>query len=163
MIAMFRSQDPTAVEASVSWASFDPVPRWLDHARELSEHWLHRQQLRDALGRRDDHDAEVLGAVLDALRWAWPHGLRDVGTPGDAATVRIHGTSEATWHLQRQADGWAFTDDPAVTPALTADLDAEDAWRLLSNNDRRDRLAVDGRPELVRAFARSRAIIGRPQ
>jgi hypothetical protein len=37
--------------AQVSWAGTSPVPVWLDQARELSERWIHRQQLLQALGR----------------------------------------------------------------------------------------------------------------
>ncbi len=34
--AAMGRQDPTARTASVSWASTEPVPLWLDHARELT-------------------------------------------------------------------------------------------------------------------------------
>jgi hypothetical protein len=38
----------------VSWAGSGPVPAWLDQARELSEYWIHRQQLLQGLGRPSD-------------------------------------------------------------------------------------------------------------
>jgi hypothetical protein len=42
----------TAATVSVSWAGPDPVPAWLDQARELSEYWIHRQQILQALASR---------------------------------------------------------------------------------------------------------------
>lgn len=48
------AQDSTAVDAYVSWASTRPVPKWLDQVRELSERWIHRQQILEALGRPPD-------------------------------------------------------------------------------------------------------------
>lgn len=42
---VLRRQDPRARTAQVSWAGTSPVPVWLDQARELSEQWIHRQQL----------------------------------------------------------------------------------------------------------------------
>jgi hypothetical protein len=65
---MFRDQDTTAWTASVSWAGSEPVPVWLDHARELSEYWIHRQQLRQALNRPPELATPTAAAVLDALR-----------------------------------------------------------------------------------------------
>lgn len=166
VVDLFRSQDVMAVDAAVSWASTDLVPRWLDQARELTEHWLHRQQLLDALGRRDEPpDRTLLAAVLDALRWAYPHGLRNVGRAGDVMRVRIRGDVDADWWIARRADGWEFTGAAASAPAATAALRADEAWRMLSNNlpaSRQDALDLSGRPELVTAFRRTRGIIGLP-
>lgn len=57
----FRREDPRARTASVSWASSGPVPAWLDQARELTEYWIHRQQLLQGLGRPSDLRAGVAG------------------------------------------------------------------------------------------------------
>lgn len=50
------ARDPRIVDGEVTWASDVPVPRWLDHGRELTEMWIHRQQLLEALGRPSDLD-----------------------------------------------------------------------------------------------------------
>ncbi len=47
----FATVDLSDVTAVVSWASADPVPMWLDVAREYTERWVHQQQIRDAIGR----------------------------------------------------------------------------------------------------------------
>jgi uncharacterized protein (TIGR03083 family) len=66
----FRSGDPRARTASVPWAADGPVPVWLDQSRELSEYWIHRQQILQATGRPSDLRADLAGPVLDGLRWA---------------------------------------------------------------------------------------------
>src|SRR5215475_5380983 len=58
-----RAEDPAARTASVSWADTGPVPVWLDQVRELSEHWIHRQQLLQALDRPSDLRADLAGPV----------------------------------------------------------------------------------------------------
>src|SRR5262245_42892696 len=55
---MVRRQDPRARAGDVSWAG-GLVPAWLDQARELSEYWIHRQQLLQALGRPSDLRADL--------------------------------------------------------------------------------------------------------
>ena len=50
VVAGLANQDPTAVKGSVSWAGPGPVPVWLDQLREVSEQWIHRQQLLQARG-----------------------------------------------------------------------------------------------------------------
>ncbi len=53
-----------------------PVPVWLDQARQLSEQWIHRQQLLQALGRRSDLRPDPAGPV----RWAYPYRLKQCYT-----------------------------------------------------------------------------------
>jgi uncharacterized protein (TIGR03083 family) len=78
-----RRQDPRARTGDVSWAG-GLVPAWLDQARELSEYWIHRQQLLQALGRPSDLRADLAAPVLDGLRWAYPFRLAQArAKPGD--------------------------------------------------------------------------------
>src|SRR5690606_15528672 len=113
-------QDPTARTAHVSWAGPDPVPVWLDQVRELSEYWIHRQQILEALGRPPDLRADVLAPVLDGLRWAYPYRLEAADlpsvTPGDTVTIAVTGPVAVTWHLVAEP---AAPDEPAA-PAGTA-------------------------------------------
>jgi uncharacterized protein (TIGR03083 family) len=81
---MLRRQDPRARTAQVSWAGTSPVPVWLDQARELSEQWIHRQLLVQALGRRSD--------LRPDLRFFWPSGLMTglmVGLPPRSSCSRV--------------------------------------------------------------------------
>jgi len=162
----FDHVDPRAIEAHVSWASDRLVPMWLEAARELSEYWIHRQQLLIALGRPTDLRRDLLGPVLDALRWAFPHRLAEVGAP-HRATVRIEvtGAVERTWYIVRD-ERWDLTEhsDGDGDEVAVARLDADVAWRLLTNNLARDAtLDIIGDPAIVAVLRRTRAIIGAPE
>ena len=168
-------QDPTAVTASVSWAADHPVPVWLDHARELSERWIHRQQLLQAVGHPSDLRTDLAVPVLDGLRWAYPHRLAAHPRPAGARILVeiVDDQAPATWQLTSDGSAWSFRSgagsqtgaagDGAVVAALRVSLDQ--AWRLLTNNHDPDRdgpLQLEGDPELTTVLRRTRAIIGAP-
>ena len=164
--AMFEQQDPTAIESTVSWASDGPVPRWLDQARELSECWIHRQQLLESVGRPPDHGIPAAAAVIDTLRWAYPYRLAGLPRPdGETVDIEITGPLSRRWYLQCANGSWRFqpTPGPVVVARLTVTI--EQAWRLLSNNlAPKDQLDLDAKGDagLVDALRRTRAIIGIP-
>ena len=163
---VMRSGDPDAVTARVSWAGDDLVPVWLDRARELSEYWIHRQQLLEALGRPADHRPDVLGPVLDGLRWAYPYRLRQVPAgPGDTVVIEVRGDVERTWCIVRDATAWMFADEPAGPVVARAALSTDQTWRLLTNNlppAELDHLDLSGAPAVLDVLRRTRAIIGEP-
>ena len=165
--ATFCREDPRARTASVSWASPGPVPAWLDQARELSEYWIHRQQLRQGLGRPSDLRADLAGPVLDGLRWAYPYRLAQApAQPGDTVTLAVTGRVTRTWHLVAVGTGWRFGDQPGTRVVASLAVSTEDAWRLLTNNlpaDGRSGLAVCGDGAITAILLRTRAIIGEPK
>jgi uncharacterized protein (TIGR03083 family) len=162
-----RGEGPLARTASVSWAGPEPVPVWLDQLRELSEQWIHRQQLLQALGRPSDLRADLAGPVLDGLRWAYPFRLRPVGAePGDTVTISVTGPVDRTWFLVAGPSGWEFRDQPGTRGAAAMSLSTEQAWRLLTNNlpaAERARITAAGDPAVLTVLDRTRAIIGVPQ
>lgn len=167
VIETVRAQDPSAVDANVSWASWDPVPRWLDHGRELTERWIHRQQILDALGRPTDSEPETLRRVLDVLRWAFPLGLRAQPVQNAARVlVSVEGSQwSESWTLVADGDRWRFADGSAETVHAQLRVTAEQAWRLLTNNLEpaiHGEPVTVGDPRLSTALLRTRAIIGRP-
>lgn len=158
------AQDPTAVDAIVSWASDRPLPRWLDHARELSERWIHRQQVLEAIGEPADLRADLAGPVLDALRWAYPYRLgADLRPAG--AQVDIHVADEAMtlcWTLESDGREWQFA-SAAGGSIASMEMTTDQAWRLLTNNYRQhalDAIRTSGDPAIIAALTRTRAIIG---
>ena len=163
----FRREDPRARTASVSWAGSGPVPAWLDQARELSEYWIHRQQLLQGLGRPSDLRADLAGPVLDGLRWAYPYRLAQAPSrPGDTVTIAVTGPVTVTWHLVAAGTGWRFDDQPGTRPVASLAMSTEDAWRLLTNNlpaGRRSGLAASGDGAITGILLRTRAIIGEPK
>ena len=161
---MFAGEDVRGRTASVSWAGPDLVPAWLDQARELSEYWIHRQQILQALGRPSDLRADLAGPVLDALRWAYPYRLAGaLARPGDTVSISVTGPLARTWHLVAAETGWQFDDRPGPRLAGSLAMNAEQAWRLLTNNmpaaGQAD-LRVSGDDAITSILLRTRAIIG---
>jgi len=162
-----RGEDPRAVTASVSWAGTGPVPAWLDQVRELSEYWIHRQQLLQALGRPSDLRADLAGPVLDGLRWAYPFRLGQVrAEPGDTVTISISGPVAVTWQLVATTTGWEYREEPGPRVAASLGMTTEQAWRLLTNNlppAERARLTASGDETVIGVLYRTRAIVGTPK
>jgi uncharacterized protein (TIGR03083 family) len=162
-----RGEDPRARTADVSWAGAAPVPAWLNHARELSEYWIHRQQLLQAVGRPSDLRVDLAGPVLDGLRWAYPFRLGQApAQPGDSVTIAVAGPVTVTWHLVATPAGWEYRDVPGTRTVANLEMTTEQAWRLLTNNlPSADRSSVkaSGDETLLGILLRTRAIIGTPK
>ena len=75
---LFAGEDVRALTTSVSWAGPDLVPAWLGQARELSEYWIHRQQILQAAGpsQRPVRRPVRAGARRAALGLPLPPGQR---------------------------------------------------------------------------------------
>ena len=165
----FRREDPRARTASVSWAGHGPVPAWLDQARELSEYWIHRQQILQALGRPSDLRADLAGPVLGRA----PLGLPLPPGPGPGA-ARRHGDDcghrpgrpdLAAWWPRKS--GWEFRDRPGPRVVASLAMATEQAWRLLTNNlpaAARERTSRHRASDAITGILlRTRAIIGTPR
>jgi uncharacterized protein (TIGR03083 family) len=166
LVDTLRRQDPHRVTARVSWAGPDMVPVWLDQVRELSEQWIHRQQLRQALGRPTDLNRDALATILEGFRHAYPFRLGAVDAdPGDSVVIDVTGPVPATWVVVATPHGWIVGDEPGGPVVARLSMSTEQAWRLLTNNLSREqqrRLAVEGDPTIVEVLLRTRAIIGSP-
>ena len=166
LIETFRREDAGARSARVSWAGPEPVPVWLDQLRELSEYWIHRQQLLDALGRQSDLDPGVLGPILHGLRWAYPYRLRQApATDGHTVDIRITGPVTERWLVVAEGGAWDFRDTPGTRIVATITMSTNDAWRLLTNNLSPEALSgikIDGDPLIAEVLRTARAIIGQP-
>ena len=165
--AMFAGQDVRARTVSVSWAWSDLVPAWLGQAREVSEYWIHRQQILQALGRPSDLRADLAGPVLDGLRWAYPYRLAQApASSGDTVSIAVTGPLSRTWHLVATDAGWEFAGQPGPRVTATLAMNTEQAWRLLTNNlpaAMQADLAVSGDDAITALLLRTRAIIGTPK
>jgi uncharacterized protein (TIGR03083 family) len=163
----FRGEDPRARTADVSWAGAGPAPAWLNHARELSEYWIHRQQLLQAVGRPSDLRADLAGPVLDGLRWAYPFRLgQATAEPGDTVTIVVTGPVTVTWRLVAAPARWEYRDEPGPRAVASLEMTTEQAWRLLTNNlpaAERSRIAASGDQTLLGILLQTRAIIGAPK
>jgi uncharacterized protein (TIGR03083 family) len=166
IVQHFADQDPMARTAHVQWAGTEPAPVWLNQVRELSEFWIHRQQLLDALGRDPDLRSDVLGPVFDGLRWAYPYRLAGLKRPaGSTVTIDISGPVTTTWHLVVSDEGWAFSETPGQELAAIS-MSTDEAWRLLTNNlypERQAALRTSGDSALLNVVRHTRAILGAPK
>ncbi|MFJ4467895.1 maleylpyruvate isomerase family mycothiol-dependent enzyme [Streptomyces sp. NPDC089424] len=127
----FQGTDLGAMGLGVSWAGADPAPKWLDTAREFTEYWTHRQQIRHATGQHTDLGPDALSAVLDTFMRALPHTLRHTPAPaGTQLQVVVDEPAVGTWAVTATGDRWSLAEAPSGRPAATVRLDSETAWRL---------------------------------
>ncbi|MER6176315.1 maleylpyruvate isomerase family mycothiol-dependent enzyme [Streptosporangium sp. NPDC001681] len=160
----FEATDPDAPSLGVSWAGVDPAPMWLDSARDFTEFWTHRQQIRHAIGQDTDSDPRFLPVVLDTFLRALPHTLREVAAPvGTQIQVRIDGPADGTWTVTATGDHWSLAEPDAGRPAAVVRLDAETAWRLCTRGIQPDtaltRARIDGDRDLAEAACQIVSIV----
>ncbi|MEU0586066.1 maleylpyruvate isomerase family mycothiol-dependent enzyme [Streptomyces sp. NPDC006132] len=173
----FAAADLDAPSLGVSWAGADPAPLWLDCAREFTEHWTHRQQIRHAVGRDTDPEPRALSVVLDTFMRALPHTLRDTEAPGGTQVeVTVTGPGGGSWTVTAVtavaavtgeagvAAGWSLgVDGPEGRPACAVQLDAETAWRLCTRGIEPAaalaRARVEGERRLAEAVCRIVSIV----
>ncbi len=133
------SLDLSAVEESVSWIRPDPVPNWLDVARQYTERWTHQQQIRDAVGVPGLKEPAFMAPVLATFVHALPRAFTGVpASVGTTVEVVLAGEAGGCWVLTRTPDGWRLTAGTAGAPAARVVLDAETAWRLWTKGIRPD-------------------------
>lgn len=131
VVRQFEGADLDATGLGVSWAGADPAPKWLDVAREFTEYWTHRQQIRHATGRDTDPEPNALSAVLDTFMRALPHTLRHTPAPaGTQLQVVIEEPAGGTWTVTATADRWSLAEEPSGRPTASVRLGPETAWRL---------------------------------
>lgn len=132
--ATFRyldSLDLFAVEESVSWIRPEPVPNWLDVARQYTERWTHQQQIRDAVGVPGLKEPAFMAPVLATFVHALPRAFTGVpAAVGMTVEVVIAGEAGGCWVLTRSPRGWELAAGTAAASRARVALDAETAWRL---------------------------------
>ncbi|MFI7095907.1 maleylpyruvate isomerase family mycothiol-dependent enzyme [Streptomyces lydicus] len=127
----FATADLKAPSLGVSWAGADPAPGWLDTAREFTEYWTHRQQIRHAIGRVTDPEPHALATVLDTFMRALPHTLRHTAAPvGTQIEVIAEGPAGGKWTATATTNRWSLAEPPSDRPTTSVTLDTETAWRL---------------------------------
>lgn len=140
----------------VSWAGADPAPAWLDIAREFTEYWTHRQQIRHAAGRPTDPGPRALATVLDTFMRALPLTMRGArAAVGTQVEMAVRGPAGGAWTVTALEGGWSLAAPPGGRPAASVTLDAETAWRLCTRGIEPDaalaRAGIRGARELAEA------------
>jgi uncharacterized protein (TIGR03083 family) len=157
--------DPLALEGHVSWVGPDPVPNWLDVAREYTERWTHQQQIRDAVGLPGLREPAFMAPVLATFVHALPRAFQAMPAPvGTTVEVVVAGEAGGGWVLTRTPRGWRLAAGTASAPTARVALDADTAWRRWTKGIGRDAaraaVSVAGDPALGGRVLDAVAIIG---
>ncbi|MGB5755862.1 MAG: maleylpyruvate isomerase N-terminal domain-containing protein [Acidimicrobiales bacterium] len=166
LIEVLGAEDLTRRVAHVSWAGPDLSPVWLDQLRELSEYWIHRQQLLEALDRPVDLDPTLLHPILLGLRCALPYRLSQARLASEGAIeISVGEPIGARWTLVETDGEWEFSTSLPERIVARVSVTADETWRLLTNNlgIGSGLLDVTGDERLVAIILDTRAIIGHPK
>jgi uncharacterized protein (TIGR03083 family) len=161
--AFHQALDPFATAVfAVSWAVEDVSLNWFDTARELTERWLHQQQIRDAVGRPGIQVPRWYHPVLDCFMRSLPFAYRSVpGAPGTRVEVRVAGDCGGSWFLHR-GQAWELVRSGPAGAGL--EIPQEIAWRVFTKGIGREeaegRCRLWGDPALVRPVLAALAIVG---
>lgn len=175
VVELFEAADPDGEALfPVAWAGEQRSVHRFDVARELTEKWVHQQQIRDAVGRPgpETPDApQILQAVVATFLHALPHTYREIPAPeGTHVAIRIHGEAGGEWVLRREAarpgaNGWRLLQghvDPAGC-AAAVDTDADTAWRVLSTRRKKagllPKIEITGDRRLAAGFTSAVAVM----
>jgi hypothetical protein len=156
-VVAWTSRSDLRAPARVTWASDQPVPGWLDLAREFTETWVHHQQVRHAIGLPTD--ATRLATVLRTFVWALPCQYQAPGPVGMCVEVGLG--CGGTWYLTSEDLGrWSLDSSPRSAPAASVRFTSEAAWRSFVGQPLPDGgVNATGAPTLTEPILRVRAII----
>ena len=164
--AYFASLELDAAAAfPVSWAGEERSAVWMDLARELTEKWLHQQQVRDAVDRPGLVDERFLEPVLDTFARALPRSYDAVEAPaGTRLAVDVADVGRCRWLLVRDDKAWALYRSDGGEVDARIELVADAAWRLfvkgIDGEEARARATTTGPRELTDPFFSTIAIMG---
>ena len=140
--------------SKVIWAGPGPVPLWFDLARDLTELWVHHQQIRDAVHAPGSHD-RFLPDVLHTFVWAFPYQYRPEAAPGTAVQTRLR--------PQRRLDGSSPVRPVggcSMSRPATLRMAPQVAWRQLTGlTVSADQYAAEGDDSLATPLLAVRGII----
>jgi uncharacterized protein (TIGR03083 family) len=163
------SMDPHGTALfSVAWAGEESSSAWFDVARELTERWLHQQQIRLAVGAPPLDDAETSAAVFDTLLRALPHTYAGLeAAVGSNVSIAIGAARLLTYTLERANGGWILLGGTASPPRgrrhASVRLDDQTAWLMLSKgispDEARERATVAGDAALLDPFFGALAVM----
>jgi len=145
----FTSMDPFALGWSVGWVGPDPVPNWLDMAREFTERWHHQQQIREAVGEPLLDDLMFLKPVLATFAFALVPPFRSVDASSDTTVqLTVEGFAGGQWSVIREGSGWALrvgrTDAPTASVSMAQDTAGRMYVRALDGAEIEGRSRLEG-------------------
>lgn len=165
LAAVISSLDPHAPALyPVSWAGERVSETWMDIGREYTEHWHHQMQIRDACGRARLLEPKWMLPLLEMSVRALPNAYAAVPAAlGTTITLAVTGETTGDWSLVRAAEEWRIANGRPAAPDAIVTIAADDVWRLFYNalpeDDRRQRVTVEGKSDLAAPLWRARSVI----
>jgi len=165
MCDYFSKLDPFEIGGAISWIGPEPLPVWLDLAREYTERWHHQQHIRDAVNKPGLKQPKFFSPVLNTFMWALPktyHGV--IADEGTSITVKIEGQSGGHWSLIKEGEKWLFFKGAVAHPDSEIILDQEIAWRLFTRGLKKEQMGnvvrIIGNQHLGKSIHHMVSIIG---
>lgn len=146
----------------VSWAGERESENWMDTGREYTEWWHHQMQIRDAVGApKTLLQPHWMTPLLDMSVRALPYTYRSIqASVGATVTMNVVGETEGSWTLVRETAGWRIVAGAVDQPSASAEMAADDAWRLLYNAPvDPSRINVTGDAALAAPLVRARSVV----
>lgn len=146
----FKSVDPFDKSAfAVDWAGETESKNWMEIAREYTEKWLHRQQIRDAVNKPGLMTRELYHPFIDIFMLALPHTFRNTKA-SNGTSVKLTVTTDIgdSWFLIRNDDKWILSKQYSQDPTTEIVIDPDTAWKLFSKSLRpehvMDKIKISG-------------------
>jgi hypothetical protein len=137
----------------------------LDVARELTERWLHQQQIRESAGIPPLYDSHIFVPVLDTFVRALPHTFRNTDAP-EGTLVRLvisEVGAPLRYDLVQGAGAWRLIQPLDSDADAEVTMPADTAWRVFTKGiAKRDAIALstlEGDPTLAEKVFDTVAII----
>src|ERR1043165_9022785 len=118
----------------VAWAGEMQSQNWMNTGRDYTEWWHHQMQIRDAAGAPLLLAARWLAPLLNFSMRALPVAYAQTDA-AEGASVAVYVDGEA-WTVRREGGRWVLYEGTTDASTTTVRLDADTAWRILSNAPR---------------------------
>ena len=122
---------------SVAWAGEKHSMNWFHIAREFTEKWHHRQQIRDAVGIPGIMTKEFFYPVMNTFMRGMPYTYRDVQVEENTVIKIIINTEiGGEWFLIRNNGAWQLTTAALEHHDASITLEPDTAWKLFTKGIR---------------------------
>jgi hypothetical protein len=147
---------------SVSWAGEDTSKVWFDNARDYTEHWVHQQQIREALNVPGLLDKRYLYPFNDILIRALPVTFLSVNKQyGFSINISILGNAKENYCLLKAENGWNLYRGSSSSPNTAIKVKDTILWRIFTSNINKDKIDIDisGDKSIVEALLKTKSML----
>ena len=118
---------------SVAWAGEEKSKVWFDNAREYTEHWLHQQQIREALNYKSLDEPKYLKPVLETFLRCLLVTFKNLERPyGTIIKIQTIGSVKQDYYVRKDEFGWKIYIELDCEPNSEIRIDSLLLCRMLS-------------------------------